>query len=214
MPTADLARLALLVAGGALILRWNLWRALLFLRPASMRLEADAPADQAQPPQPLAKVEAELGALGFSRLGSHTEQAPLSRPQLNFDYAHPAERAFATLFASPRGEPRLYFLTPTAGGGFVITADHRRPAREEPGRYLSGGLEETSPERLFKAHLRRVASIGEPALALTPEARLEAGRAWYAGAGRSEVRQQNALGLLWTVGTLGMVLTLFLTVWR
>jgi hypothetical protein len=213
MPTDDIARLVLVCAAGALIVRWNLWRAILFIQPHALSLEADAPADQASPPVTLQPAEGELLALGFSRLGSHLEKPPLSRARLNYDYVHAGEQVFATLFASPRGKSRLYFLTPTANEGFVITADHRRPAHEVPGRYLSGGLDETSAERIFKAHLRRVATVGEPRVSPTLEARVEAGRAWYRGAGVREVRQQNALGLLWTVFSLGMVGAAFLTLW-
>ena len=189
---------------GAIILRAYLWRALLFLKPERMRLEVDAPADQAKPPVALGPREAELLALGFVRLGSHLERPPLGKSQVSFDYGHPQDHAFATLYAM-RGGPRLYFFTPTANGGFVITADHRRPARELPGRYLSGGIDEAPAERVYKAHQRRVASVGEATAPVTHEARLDAARAWYGGEGKHEVRQQNALGLLWTVGTLGMV---------
>lgn len=213
MPSEDIGKLVLICAGALALLRWNLWRAILFLRPQATTVEPDAPADQSKPPAPLEKTEAELSALGFAKLGTHLERSPLSKTRLGFDYAHPGERVFATAFLSPRGEPRLYFLTPTANGGFVITADHRRPAHEVPGRYLSGGMDETSPERIFKAHLRRVATVGEPQMTPTLEARVEAGRAWYAGPGRREVRQQNALGLLWTLGSLGMVGAAFLTLW-
>jgi hypothetical protein len=213
VPSEEVGKLVLICAGALFLLRWNLWRAILFLRPQSTTVEADAPADQAKPPAPLEKAEAGLAALGFTRLGSHLERSPLSRTRLGFDYVHAGEHVFATTFLSPRGEPRLYFLTPTANGGFVLTADHRRPAHEVPGRYLSGGMDETSPERIFKAHQRRVATVGEPAVTPTLEARVEVGRAWYAGDGRREVRQQNALGLLWTLGSLGMVCAAFLTLW-
>ena len=98
-----------------------------------------------------------------------------------------------------------YFLTPTVGSGFVITGNHHRPARELKGRYLSGALESLSAARVFTAHLRRVPEIGAPAGDYTQEARLAAAGAWFAGPGAVEVRQQNALGLLWTVGTVGMV---------
>ena len=205
MNSVDIGRLVLVLVVAALVLRWNLWRAVLCLRPEAMRVEADAPADQAKPPTALASREAELLALGFVRLGSHTERPPLGAAQLSFDYVHPAERTFATLYGNARGQPRLYFFTPTANGGFVITADHRRPAREEPGRYLSGAMDDVNSDRVFKAHLRRLPEVGPPADALTHDARLAAGRAWYQGAGRHEVRQQNALGLLWTLGSLGMV---------
>lgn len=213
MSNDDLGRLVLVCAAAALILRWNLWRAILWLKPDVTRVEADAPADQVQLPTGLAAAEEHLFALGFTRLGTHLEKSPLSRGRLAYDYAHAGEKAFATLFTSPRGEPRLFFLTPTANEGFVITADHRRPAHEVPGRYLSGGLDETSAERIFKAHQRRVQTVGEPQVTPTLEARVEAGKAWYRGFGQREVRQQNGLGLLWSLGSLGMVGAAFFTLW-
>jgi hypothetical protein len=47
----------------------------------------------------------------------------------------------------------------------------------------------------------------------TLEARVDAGRAWVRSAGVRELRQQNALGLLWTLFSLGMVVAAFLTLW-
>jgi hypothetical protein len=214
MSHEDIGRLALLCVVAALLLRMNLWRAILFLRPESMTLEPEAPGDQMKLPAALARTEHELVGLGFTALGSHLEKARLSKSRLNYDYVHEKEHVFATLFVSPRGESRLYFLTPTANDGFVITADHRRPAQDIPGRYLSGGMTETTAERLLNAHQRRVQSVGAPAMTPTLEARVEAARAWYRGPGQKEVRQQNALGLLWTVGSLGMVGVGFLALWR
>ena len=209
MNLENLGRLVLLCIAGLLLLRWNLWRAILFLKPHAMRLDPDAPGDQMKLPEALAKAEAEVLSLGFARLGTHVERPPLSRARTNYDYV--GEGAWATLFTSPRGEPRLYFLTPTANEGFVITADHRRPALEVPGRYLSGGMDETGAERIYKAHLRRVATIGEAKVTPSLEARVEAARTWYRGIGQREVRQQNMLGLLWTVFSLGMVALAFFT---
>lgn len=189
----------------AVVMRGNLWRAWLCLWPTSMVLEADAPAGQVKLPEELEKPDAELRALGLISIGSHLERPRFGPETFSYDYAHPTEKCFATLYVGRTGAPRLYFLTPTSGGGFVITANHRRAAREIKGRYLSGALESLPASRVFTAHLRRVSQVGTPQAELTQEGRLAAGRAWFAGHGNLEVRQQNALGLLWTVGTVGMV---------
>ena len=189
----------------AVVMRGNLWRAWLCLRPTSMNLEADAPAGQVRLPPPLEKFDAELKDLGFASLGSHVEHPRFGPEMFRYDYAHPAEKCFATSFLGTNGAAKLYFLTPTEGGGFVVTANHRRAAREIKGRYLSGTLEGLPAARLFTAHVRRVGDVGTPQADLTQAGRIAAAKAWFAGPGNVEVRQQNALGLLWTVGTVGMV---------
>lgn len=192
--------------GAALVvymLRRNLWRFLLFVKPTALELEADAPADQMKLPAFLEKRQSELLALGFVPLGTHLERVPLGGQGISFDYGHPKELTYATLTASNE-VPRLYLLS-RANDAFVLTADYRRPASEEKGRYLSGSLEGVSAERLFKAHQRRLAELGSATGACTLEGRVDTGRAWLSGPGAAETRQQNLLGLLWTVGTVGMV---------
>lgn len=195
------------VAAGviAIVMRGNFWRAWLCLRPTSITIEADAPAGQIKLPEALEKVDAEVRALGFTSLGSHLEQPRFGPEMVSYDYAHPTDKCFATLYVSTSSEAKLYFLTPTAGGGFVITANHRRAAREIKGRYLSGSLESLPAARVFTAHLRRIGEVGTPEGEFTQAGRIAAAKAWFAGPGNVEVRQQNALGLLWTLGTVGMV---------
>jgi hypothetical protein len=189
----------------AVVMRGNLWRAWLCLKPTSLTIEADAPAGQVQLPEALEKCDAELRALGFASIGSHLEQPRFGPEMFSYDYAHPTEKCFATLYVSTNGGAKLYFLTPTRGGGFAITANHRRAAREIKGRYLSGALESLPAARVFTAHLRRAGEVGAPEGEFDMAGRIAAAKAWFAGPGNVEVRQQNALGLLWTVGTVGMV---------
>ena len=203
--TLDLVAVAVGAAVIAFVLRGNLWRAWLCLKPTSIQIEADAPADQVKLPKALERPDVELRALGFTSLGTHLEQPRFGPEMISYDYAHPTERCFATLYRGTDGTARFYFLTRTANDGFVITGNHRRPARELKGRYLSGALESLPAARVFTAHLRRVPEIGAPEGEYTQAGRIAAGRAWFAGPGNVEVRQQNALGLLWTVGTVGMV---------
>ena len=188
----------------AIVMRGNLWRAWLCLKPTSMMIETDAPPGGFKLPQALEKSDAELRALGFTSLGSHIEQPRFGREMISYDYVHP-DKCFATLYVSTNGGAKLYFLTPTQGGGFVITANHQRAAREIKGRYLSGSLESLPAARVFTAHLRRVGEVGTPEGEFSQAGRVAAAKAWFAGPGTVEVRQQNALGLLWTVGTVGMV---------
>jgi hypothetical protein len=207
-----LAQLATAVAGLALavmLLVLNSWRALLFLFPARVRVEPEAPGDQMDLPSELTALAEQLQALGFTPLGSHEEKPPLARATRSYNYAHPAERVFATLHLSPKGDPRLYFLTPVASDGFVITAGYRRAALEIPGRYRAGGLENVPPERLFRAHLKRLEGLS-PTGDFTWEGRVETGRAWYRGLGQKELRRQNLPGLLWTVAALAIVVSAFL----
>jgi hypothetical protein len=194
---------ALCVAGW--ILYANLWRAVLCLAPQSMKIEAEAPADKMKLPSELAKYQADLLALGFCAIGSRYEKPRFTHETISYDYAQEKEKAFATIYLGRDDRPRLYFLSHTDGGAFVISSNYRRPAKEIPGRYFSGALEDFATDRLFKAHLRRVASFGQPTGRFDQEGRLAAARAWFAGPGRAEVRLQNLHGLLWSVGTLGMV---------
>lgn len=188
----------------AVVLRFTLWRALLVFRPTSVRLEIEEPADQVKLPDALQKPAAELERLGFVRLGSHSEKPPFGPRTLCFDFARAEEGIFATLFEGRDEVAALYLMSRLPGGGFVISANHRRPAKDEPGRYVTGWLEDVSVDRIYKAHLRR--TEGLPVQAdFTQEGRMAAARAWYEGPGKSEVRQQHVPGLLWTVASLGMV---------
>jgi hypothetical protein len=201
---ASLALVIAAVVAAAVVLRFMLWRALLVLAPSSVRVEPEDPPGQAKVPPSLAKMVAELKALGFAALGTHSERPPLGPQMLCFDFARLEDGTFATAWITGEDTPRLYFLSMLASGGFVITANYRRLARAIDGQYLSGGLENVPPDRLFKAHVRLLEGHA-PSGDFTLDGRVSAARAWYAGPGRAEVRLQNFPGLLWSVGTLGMV---------
>jgi hypothetical protein len=180
---------------GGIILRLNLWRALLFLRPSGVVVEQDSPADQMKLPESLHAAVAELRALGFEPLGSRYEKAALAPAFVSFDFACAREHAYATLYPSRFGGARLYFLTPVEGGGFVLTANFRRPSRKSGSGYLAGGLPNVPADRLLKAHQKRLEGL-KPTDSYTPQARLDAARAWLDGPGRGEIRQQNLNGLV------------------
>jgi hypothetical protein len=199
----EIIGIALSGAVAAWILHRNLWRAVLFISPGSLRTDSDSPAGQVQLPPSLIPLSRELIALGFRELGSRYEKPVLRRERLCYDYAHSELKAFATLYLGSFEKPRLFFLT-VVQGGFVITANYRRPAREIPNRYLSGGLENVSSDRLLKAHLRRLEPF-QPLGEYNAEARLAAERQWFLGHGKSELREENLMGLLWSAAMVALV---------
>lgn len=203
-PLTELAVPVLLaVVSGAIVWK-NLWRVVLFVWPPSLELELDDPSDQIRLPAPLEGLAAEVQSLGFVVLGSRLERPRLSRAEIRYDYAKPGERVFATLFLGRDGQPRVDLLTPTPGGGLVITGNYHRPGHEVPGRYRTGGLENASVKRLLRAHLKRIEGLdaeGE----FTPEARLRLARSWYSGYGKREVRADNFRAVLWSAVALGML---------
>ncbi len=180
------------------------WRLVLCFKPEAIRVEADAPPDQMKLPAELASLDEQVRALGFRPIGSRSEKPPLGREQVTYDYAHPEEGAFASLYYR-RNRARLYFLTRTDKGAFVISANYRRPAREIPERYFSAGLEHVPIDRIYKAHLKRVAAFGNPVGPYDQEGRLQAAREWFEGPGRWEVRLQNLQGLLLNLGMAGTI---------
>ena len=188
-----------------LVLYLNLWRAVLCVRPSSLVIDVEAPPDKMEVPAELEGLAKELLECGFVPMGSHYEKPRLTHETYSYDYAHVAGKVFATVYLSRKDEPRLYFLTQAESGAFAITANHRRPARELPGQYLSGWIEDRTVARVFKAHQRWAATLGPAGGRFDQAGRLEAAKRWFEGPGKAEVRAQNLHGLLWSVGTLGMV---------
>lgn len=202
--------LVLCVLGMALkLLSLNLWRALLVVAPGGMRLESEEPEALDERPSSLAPLVAQLQALGFVPLGAHREKPRLQAGVRLYDFAHPGERAFASLYAAPRtGHPVLYFLTPLAPDGCVLTLGFKRAVLEGPGRYRSGGFEAASAEQLLQHHRAQCEGLRSTE-DFSPRARLEVGRAWYQGPGQREIRRQNLQGLLWTLVALALIAFLF-----
>ena len=209
---------------GFAMFRLNLWRAWLVLQPGSTRLFIEDPGALTQVPGSLEAMHETLKSLGFASIGTHLEHPRFGASTLMYDYAHPALGVFATIFAAPswgirfaRGiawvprtesegpAVRLVLLTPTQNGGYVVSANSRRPGANVAGTYLSGALVDAPADRLLKAHLRRVTELGAPKAEWTIEGRLAAAKEWYSEVGKTELRQQHAVGLLWTLGALGMV---------
>ncbi len=190
----------LVLAAAFYILRLNLWRALLYLFPSSVRVEEDAPADaKLKLPNAILGPAEQLQKLGLEFIGAHIEQPRLRPPVTCFDYASPDSHTFASLFVGEEGQARAELLTPLEGG-FVRTANYRRSALEAA-HYFSGYLENIPLDRLLHAHQRRVAAMGPPKTGWNVGARVEAARAWYASHGaRLELHQQHQQGLVWTFG--------------
>lgn len=199
-PGLAVAILVLAIIG----LRFQAWRAVLFLRPGSVRVEPETPADATQIPGELEDAVGELKKLGFVLLGAHSEKIPLLQERHYVDLVHPEHPVVASVTVGPDEQDHLTLFTESERG-FVVTANYRRAAREVPGSYLSGGLDGASPERLLKVHLRRVPEIGPAQKVETLDSRVESARRWFSRSGKPELRQQHAVGLLWTLFALGMV---------
>ncbi len=201
LTTTQLAVIVAVSVAAGWLLRRNLWRAIVWLMPSTVRVEDDAPADaKVKLPLPLDKHAAELARLGFRFIGTHLEQPRLGAAVLSFDYASNEAHAYASLTLGEDEEPRVELLTPLAGGGFVRTASYRRSALEEKG-YFSGYLENVPLERLVQAHQRTAAGTGTPVDTYDTAARLAAAKAWYQyPAAARELRQQHQSGLMWTFG--------------
>lgn len=199
-PGLALAILVLAIVG----LRFQAWRAVMFLRPSSVRIEPETPADATEIPGELEDAVGELKKLGFAVLGAHSEKALLTRERLFVDLIHSEHPIVASITVGP-DEQDLVTLFTESEKGFVVTANYRRPAREVSGSYLSGGLDGASPERLLKVHVRRLPEIGPGIRIETLDSRVESARRWFSRSGKPELRQQHAVGLLWTLFALGMV---------
>src|SRR6218665_1330034 len=150
----------------------------------------------------------QLQALGFVPLGAHVQKSRFQRGTRSHDFAHPGEHAFATLYLSALGAPRLYLLTPLAGGGAVLTEGAPSSARVLFGFVRAGEASPVPPEVLLGTHRERLRGL-VPGADFTPHGRLLAGRAWFQGPGQREIRRQSLPGLLWTLVALAMVAFLF-----
>ena len=188
-----------LILLGLWFLKQNAWRAWLFLRPQSVQLEPDAPADaNVKIPAQLESLVEGLLRSSFRFIGTHWEECRFRKPRLVFDYA--GENVFASLFLSDAQRPQVELLTPLSGQGFVRTANFRRPALEGP-NYFSGYLVGVSVERLVQAHLRRCEAIGTPQGPWDLPTRLSAGQSWLQTEhGRKETRRQHQRAAVWSLG--------------
>lgn len=202
--------LGVCVGAVIVVLYLTLWRAWLFVRPDSIELEADEPADKMNVPGDLEALVGQLKTLGFSPLGSHYEKPLFTKETVSYDYVNAEKKAFATVYEGRDGAARMYLLTPIkcpdGSTGFIVTANYRRPAREIGRCYYSGGLENYAPERVVKAHFRRIENEKlEPVGDFSLEGRIVAARGWFKGYGRTEIRAQNLHGLLWSASAVTLL---------
>jgi hypothetical protein len=188
--------------GAAAVLRSQLWRAWLCLNPEALRSEWDSPAEGLRLPASLQGIAQSLADQGFIPLGLRLECAPLGPVRRLYEMAHDGSGIFATLYEGQGGDPpHFYLLTPIEGEGFILSANHRRPAGDESRGYLSSGLEGVSAVRLVRAHQRRLA--GHSATGpFTVEGREAAAKRWRNRFGRFELRRQNVRGLIWSSAAL------------
>ncbi|ATB28137.1 hypothetical protein [Melittangium boletus] len=187
------------------LLLLNVWRAWLFLFPTRVQLLPEA---SGETPPELVPWARRLQELGFVPLGAHVQKSRFQRGTRSHDFAHPGERAFATLYLSALGGPRLYLLTPLAGGGAVLTEGAPSSARVLFGLSRAGESVSVPPEVLLQTHRERLKGLA-PGADFTSHGRLLAGRAWFQGPGQREIRRQSLPGLLWTLVALAMVAFLF-----
>lgn len=201
------AVLAAVLAGVGLIVT-QAWRAVLCVWPRSLRVHAEEPADVMVVPGVLEETWSALLGLRFRPVGTHSEHPVLRRTSVVYDALLDEQHTWASV-DSVEGRVRLTFFTRTETG-FVLTTNQRRAARERGGVFI-GALEGATPERLLKAHLRRVQSA--VASGTTVEERVALAREWLAGAGAWDVRMTHVIGLLWTLGGLGFLGSALMTVW-
>lgn len=205
---SDLVMGLIALAAAVKLLTLNLWRAVLFVAPGSVQLRSEGALEPEALPAPLAPLADQLRELGFVALCTHSEKPLLHGATRCYDLVHPGERTFATLYLSEGQRPLAYFLTPLAPEGSVLTREPPRPGFVLPGRYGARGRDEPVLGPLWLAHQERLRGLTRSE-DITPETRLQVGRAWYRGAGQREIRRQNVQGLLWTLVALAMVAFLF-----
>ena len=212
------------VAGGAALIWANLWRALVFITPSSTAFEIEDGSPDAPVPGWLEETHEALRGLGFSLVGTWIEQRRLGPTRTSWGYVNEAQKTFAIASDAPLvrtsqrpwtpPEPRIEregpaarvtFLTVSGEGAWLLSSNFRRPGAAVPNRHLCAGLPAAAADRLFRAHLRRVPEIGAPAGTFTLDGLLAHLRDWHSTVGRAELQRLHAVGLLWTVGGLGMV---------
>jgi hypothetical protein len=191
---------------------------LLWLLPGAVRHRA-LPADEnppAEDPEPVRTTAPALERLGFERLGVRTEQPPLAKPMLSYDWVHRLERCYASEYMVDRRTRRLYFFTPYDGGAAVLTADHRRPGADLQGYYLAGGLKGATPEELWVAHQRQMAAMEETGRERIAKGtladRMDCARAWFLGSGKREIRALHRTAAVMAVCGLAMLVGLVASV--
>lgn len=219
----SLFHLATVLVGAGLV--WaNLWRALIFVTPSSTTLEIEDGSPDAPVPGWLEETHTALRGLGFAPVGSWLELRRLGPTRTSWGYVNAAQHTFVIASDAPLvrvrrspltpPEPRLEregpaarvtFITVSAASGFLLSSNFRRPGATIPHRHLCAGLPNASVDRLFRAHLRRIEELGVPAGTFSLEGLLTHLRDWHTSVGRAELQRQHAVGLLWTLGGLGMV---------
>jgi hypothetical protein len=220
---AALVPLLTMTLGAALV--WaNLWRALVFVTPSATRLEVDDGTNEVPVPGWLEPTHEALGGLGFAPVGTLLESRLLGPARSTWVYVCPEHGTFAFVSDSSLVRPRrsrltppepaleregpaarLTFLTTAGPGRFLLSSNFRRPGAAVPRVHLCAGLPNAPPDRLFRAHARRVAELGAPTGDLSLDGALAHLTDWHRTVGRAELRRLHGVGLLWTLGGLGMV---------
>lgn len=169
--------------------------ALLFIAPR-VRVVGDPGATPRSPAR--LRTGGRLEELGFVLLGVRHERGALGALDREIDsYVNAARGVYADVLEGRSHESaQVAFFTPLEDGGAVLTANFARRSVMTD-RLQAGSLIGAAPEALLATHeiaLRRFAARGSaPHVAEDLESRLESVRSWYRGAGRSDLRRDNAM---------------------
>ncbi|MCU0697794.1 MAG: hypothetical protein MUC96_14810 [Myxococcaceae bacterium] len=226
MTTLDAAQVVPLVTMGlgAGLVWANLWRALVVLWPRAIHLEIDDGTSDVPVAGWLEPTHDALRALGFSPVGTFFETRRAGPSRTTWAYVNAGQHLFAFVSDSPLVRARRSLLTPpeprleregpaarltfvtTAGPGrYLVSSNFRRPGASVPQVHLCAGLPGANPERLVRAHLRRVGELGAPTGDFSLDGAFALWTDWHLTVGRTELQRQHGVGLLWTLGGLGMV---------
>ncbi len=209
---------------GAGLVWANLWRALIVLSPAATRFEIDDGTADATVPGWLEPTDAALKTLGFNPLGTWLELRRFGPTRTSWGYVNGATSTWAVVSDSwlvrahrsvatppePRLEregpaARVSFITLSDDGRSLVSSNFRRPGAETPDHQCAG-LPGVTIERLFKAHQRRAEALsGVGAVSSGLDGLVTFLALASRTVQRRELRAQHAVGLLWTLGGLGMV---------
>ena len=197
-----------IVVGGLIFLFRYLPGALLCLWPGFMRIREEED-DHASLPRPLQPVAAELGRMGFRKLGVRVEGAPMRIGARTYMFGLDGESTFAGVRWDE--VPMLTLETPFADGSFVVTSDFRRPGVERKGRYLAGGIPGATPQQLLTVHRRRVEELRStgksPGTETTLRGSVMARRKLFRGVGANEIRAANSTRLMLALVALMVVIS-------
>ncbi len=127
-----------------------------------------------------------LRELDFFLMGIKSEKLPLwGSAYREATLVSREAESYASIVMEKDGSPlSLYFYTPLRGGGMVFTRNHQTAPEAEGERLSVKSIVSEDFQKILDGHVQRVRSFQDkgwmPAVGSTPEARIEATRAFYA----------------------------------